>query len=59
MAAMASATEFAWSPGGIKGQRGEALSSRDPRGGEEVEAFDVIDSKLPLAFRPTSSEVII
>ena len=30
------------------GRIGEALSSRDPHGGEEVGAFDAIDSKLPL-----------
>ena len=39
---------FAWSPGETMGRTGETLSSRDPRGGEEVEAFDVIDPELLL-----------
>jgi len=48
-----SVTEAVWSPGGIRGRIGEALSSRNRRGGEEVETFDAIDSKLPLASRST------
>lgn len=47
--AMVSVAGFVWSPGGIRGRKGEVLSSRDLRGGEEVGAFDAIDSKLPLA----------
>jgi hypothetical protein len=49
--AMVSVTGFVWPPGGIRGRKGGVLSSRDPRGGEEVEAFDAIDSKPPLASR--------
>ena len=44
-----SVAEFVWSPDGIRGRTGEVLSSRDPRGGEEVEACDAIDSEPPLA----------
>lgn len=47
--AMVSVTGSVWSPGGIRGRKGEVLSSRDPRGGEEVGAFDAIDLKPPLA----------
>ena len=53
-----SGTGFAWSPGGIRGRTGEALSSRDPRGGEEVEASDAIDPKPPLAFRSAAPEPV-
>lgn len=51
MVPIASGTGFVWWPDGIKGRTSEALSSRDLRGGEEVGAFDAIDSKLPLASR--------
>lgn len=51
MVPIVSVTGFVWILGGIRGRIGEVLSSRDPRGGEEVGAFDAIDSKLPLAFR--------
>lgn len=50
---------FAWSPGGIRGRRGEVLSCRDPRSGGEVEASDAIESELPLAFRSAVPESII
>ena len=48
MASAASGTGFVWSLGEIMGRTGDDLPSRDPRGGEQVEAFDVIDLKLPL-----------
>lgn len=39
------------SRGGIRERTNEALSYRNPRDGEEGEAFDAIDLKLPLSFR--------
>jgi len=59
MVPVVSVTEAVWSPGGIRGRTGEALSSRGQRGGEEVEAFDAIDSKLPLASRSTVPKSIV
>ena len=44
VAAMVPGIGFVCLPAGIGGRKGEVLSSRDPRGGEEVKAFDAIDS---------------
>ena len=55
---MVSVTESVRPPDGIRGRKGEVLS-RDPRGGEEVKAFDAIDSKPPLASRQAVPKSII
>ena len=54
-----SVTGFAWLPDEIRGRIGEVLSSRDLGGGEEVEAFDAIDCRLPLASRSAVPKSII
>jgi len=53
MVAMVSVTGFVWSPGGIRGRKGEVLS-RVPRGGEEVGAFDAIDLEASAGIPPLS-----
>jgi len=55
---IASGTVVAWSLDGIRERTGEALSSRDPRVGEGVEAFDAIDFTPPLAFRSAAPESV-
>ena len=59
VAAMVSVTESVRPSDGIRRRKGEVLSSRDPRGGEGVKAFDVIDSKPPLASRQAVPKSII